>query len=327
MMQVGGSQNRVCVLALALLWAVAVPAASPDEARTWIKRMNEALLSRSYDGVLTHKWVGGGEALRIIHRVQGGRMMERVLSTDGSGHEEIRSGTQWIRYLPDKRIALVQTRNRSFGYITTLNGLNADSDKHYLISNGGAQRLLGWPGPTQFIAVEPRDALRHGYRFWLDQKTAMPVKTQLVTKAGEVIDEITFSSLQLVDNIPDSLLRPAADVRGYHAMRIDAHPEALTQAFAPQANLLPPGFRLLSLDAAAGDQPPEGPRSRFIVSDGITWVSVFVEPARKVRSEGPAMPMGASESYVRKLGQHYITVVGDVPAAAVRTIAEAFRPE
>jgi sigma-E factor negative regulatory protein RseB len=326
-MQAGSMQKRIWALAMTVLWAAAASAGSSEEARAWIKRMNDALLSRSYDGVLTHRWVGGGEALRIIHRVQGGRMVERVMSTDGSGHEEIRNGTQWIRYLPDRRIALVQTRNRSFGYIATLNGLSTDSDKHYHITHGGVQSLFGWPGPTQYVAVEPRDGLRYGYRFWLDQKTAMPIKTQLVAKGGEVIDEIAFSSLRLVDDIPDALLRPAMDVRGYHAMRIDARAESVTQTFAPQASLLPVGFRVLKLDAVAGEQASSGPQSRFIVSDGITWVSVFVEPAVKARAEGPATPMGASESYVRKLGQHYITVVGDVPAASVKVIAEAFRPE
>lgn len=321
-------QKRVLGLMLAMLWVAAVPAASSDEARAWIKRMNDALVNRSYDGVLTHKWIGGGEALRIIHRVQGGRMVERVVSTDGSGHEEIRNGTQWIRYLPDKRVALVQTRNRSFGYITALNGLNAESEKHYEISNGGAQRLLGWPDPVQLIAVEPRDALRYGYRFWLDQKTAMPVKTQLITRAGDVIDEITFSSLKLVDDIPDALLKPAVDVRGYHAMRVDARAEPVTREFVAQPAMLPAGFRVLDLEPAGGEQQAQqGPKSRFIVSDGVTWVSVFVEPVRSARAEGRAMPMGASESYVRKFDQHYITVVGDVPAAAVKSIAEAFRPE
>ena len=319
---------RVVSLAVALLWAAAASAATPaDEARTWIKRMNEALVSRNYDGVLTHRWTGGAEVVRLIHRMQGGHMVERAMATDGSGHEEIRNGEQWVRYLPEKRVALVQTRTRSFGYISTHNGLSAESDKYYIVSNGGPQRLLGWPGPTQFIAVEPRDSLRHGYRFWLDPKTAMPVRTQLVTQAGEVIDEMSFISLKLLDSVADELLRPAADVRGYHMMRLDARPETVKVAFVPQAALLPAGFRVLNLEPAATDAKASGPQSRFVVSDGIAWVSVFVSPAGKPLAEGRGQPVGASESYVKQLDRHYITVVGEVPSATARAIAEAVRPE
>ena len=66
-------------LILALLWAAtATAASSSEEARAWIKRMNDALINRNYDGVLTHKWQGGSEALHLIHRMRDGRMVERM---------------------------------------------------------------------------------------------------------------------------------------------------------------------------------------------------------------------------------------------------------
>jgi sigma-E factor negative regulatory protein RseB len=318
---------RLLSLAFALLWTSVAPAASSsDEARAWITRMNDALVYRNYDGVLTHKWKGGGETLRLIHRMLDGRMVERVVSTDGSNHEEIRNGNQWFRILPDKRIVVRQTRNRSYGYIATLNGLNAQSEKHYMISSGGIQPLLGWPSPTQYISVEPRDAFRYGYRFWLDPQTAMPVKTQLVTKTGEVMDEISFSSLRLVDSIPDELLKPQVDAKNFRWMSRDVPAKAVTQAFMPRANLLPEGFRVLNFDSPAPQTQGQRPRSQFIVSDGIAWVSVIVAPADKKQEEG-AGQWGASAIHVIKLDNHYISVVGEVPPVVVKTIAEAVRPE
>jgi sigma-E factor negative regulatory protein RseB len=316
---------RLLSLAVALVWTAVAPAASSsDEALVWISRMNGAVTNRSYDGVLTHKWKGGGETLRLIHRMRDGRMVERVVSTDGSRHEEIRKGNEWFRILPDKRIVVRQTRNRSFGYIPTFNGLNAQASKYYVISSGGIQTLLGWPGPTQFVSLEPRDSSRYGYKFWLDPQTAMPIKTQLVTKTGEVMDEISFSSLRLVESISDELLTPDVDYKQYKWMSRDVPATAVRQAFLPRGNLLPDGFRVL--DFQQFKPAPPGFQSQFIVSDGVAWVSVLVASADKKQEEGAAQ-WGASAVYVTKLDNHYISAVGEVPPIVVKTIAEAVRPE
>ena len=73
--------------------------------------MNEALVSRNYDGMFSH-WQGGQvEMLRIIHRVQDGEVTERLVSLDGSGREFIRTGTELACYLPDQRTVVVEKRS------------------------------------------------------------------------------------------------------------------------------------------------------------------------------------------------------------------------
>jgi sigma-E factor negative regulatory protein RseB len=75
-----------------------------------------------------------------------------------------------------------------------------------------------------------------------------------------------------------------------------------------------------------------GPRTRFIISDGLAWVSVFIEgsaadqPGTVRRSEG-LVQMGTTAAYSLSTAGHRITVVGDVPADTVRAIASAIQPE
>ncbi len=326
-------RTRLITLALALLWTAGASAAAStsEEARGWIKRMNDALKDRSYDGVLTHSWQGGSQGLRVIHRKRdsNGRMVERVISLNGSGYESVRDGSKYAEYIPAIRTVMVQKLTRSFGYIPALNGVSAESDNNYVISSGGIQPLLGWPSSTQVISVEPKDTLRYGYRFWLDPQSAMPVKTQLRTKSGEVIDEISFSSLRLLDAIPDEAFKPAVDARNFHWKRLDASPREVTLAFVPRANLLPKGFRVLPIPATEGEA--SGPKTRFIVSDGISWASVIVKvaenPIDQKFAEGFGQPMGAQASYVLRRENHYISVMGEVPPAVVRAIAQAVLPE
>ena len=51
------------------------------------------------------------------------------------------------------------------------------------------------------------DQLRYGYRVWIDEATAMPLKTQLRNAQGEVLEQIVFTDLRLPAHIPDSAAR------------------------------------------------------------------------------------------------------------------------
>jgi sigma-E factor negative regulatory protein RseB len=181
------------------------------------------------------------------------------------------------------------------------------------------------------VRVDPRDSFRYGYRFWLDQQTAMPLKTQRITRAGEVIEEIAFLTLEMRTSIADDLLKTDVDATNFKWMKPKVAPDgsALTAGFVARKEMLPPGFRV-AFNNPGGD--PKGPRTRFIVSDGVDWVSVFVEPADKgpapagARSEG-VVQMGLSATYVVRQDGYKVTAVGEVPPQTVKSIADAFQPE
>ncbi|MEO6185299.1 MAG: MucB/RseB C-terminal domain-containing protein [Steroidobacteraceae bacterium] len=322
--------------ALALLCAAmpalpAASAASADEARVWIKRMSEAVVQRNYDGVLEHSWAGGGsEALRITHRWRDGQMSERIAFL-GSSYEITRNGTQYVEIDRRKGVAKAQTLTRSYGYLSAFNGISADSDKYYEIRKGGVQRLQGYPGQTQMITVVPRDDLRYGYRFWLDQQSALPIMTQLVTASGQVIDTTFFQSLTLPETIDDELLKPALSAKQAQALHWVTTPKvsstAVKQVFLPRASLLPPGFRKLNINVSDAKGMASGSENRFIVSDGINWVSVAVTVADKPQNEGLRKVSATAFLYVLRLDGHHISVGGEVPPATVKSIAEAVRPE
>jgi len=313
-----------------LLLASAVQAGSGD-ARDWITRMNGALATRSYDGVFIHVMSGKRQTLRIIHRMENGKMAERLIFANGTGREVVRNGSQWVAYFPDLKIARAETRNRSWGAMVALNGLSEESKRYYDISTGGTERLLG--RMAQLVRVDPRDGFRYGYRFWLDQQTAMPLKTQRITRAGEVLEEISFLTLEMRTSIPDELLKPDVDPESLKWLRPDTHvgDNSLKSGFAPRKEMLPPGFRV-AFNNPGSDPNSKEPRTRFIVSDGVDWVSVFIEPADKGQPPSNARPdgvvlMGLSATYVSRQEAYKVTAVGEVPPMTVKSIADAFQPE
>jgi sigma-E factor negative regulatory protein RseB len=61
-----------------------------------------------------------------------------------------------------------------------------------------------------------------------------------------------------------------------------------------------------------------------VFSDGLTHVSVFVEPYRSERHRAEMQAQfGAANTVMRRHGEHWITAVGDVPAATLKLFADA----
>src|SRR5580692_7040018 len=232
-----------CAAVGALALALPQRSLSADDARDWLEKMNHALATRNYDGTFFHLSEGRVETMRIVHRVKGGRVTERLLSLDGSGREFVRNNDELTCYLPDQRTVLVEPRQDRGPFLGSLPHFGADVDQFYLIEALPDSHVLG--RAARVIAVNPKDQYRFGYRLWLDEKTAMPLKTQLCDSHGRVIEQIFFARLDMPENIPDSDLAPTVRTEGMRWVRQGAHQVAASPALsAYQASELPPGFRL-----------------------------------------------------------------------------------
>jgi sigma-E factor negative regulatory protein RseB len=305
---------------VAQVWAA--PAAIQDDPRDWLARTDEALSNRNYEGVFVHEHAGESETLRVIHRVDGEGVSERLLSMDGSGREFIRKGGQLICYLPDQHMVLVEKTPDAALLLTGLPRIDASSAGQYGITELARTRVSG--RDARVIAIAPTDQLRYGYRVWIDEGTAMPLKTQLRDSQGGVLEQIIFTSLHMVAHIPKAELEPAVDARGYRWVRRESEPvdsSALTVSW--EANTLPAGFHMT---ASARQMLPSGPVEHLVFSDGLASVSVFVEMGRAGSSaahDDDAATLGTSSAYSTVAEGYRVTAVGEVPPETVRVIARA----
>ena len=315
-------------LAALALGCLACGAALADEPARWLERMNQALTTRNYDGTFSH-WHGGQvEMLRIIHRVQDGVVSERLASLDGSGREFIRTGAQLACYLPDKRTVVVEQRPLQ----ESLVGFPAVSEQtatFYDIKEVARTRLNR--RDTHLITVTPKDEYRYGYRLWIDDKTAMPLKTQLCDAQGHVIEQIVFADLTLSAHIADAAFRPEVATEGFQWVRDSGAPlrPAPAGSLAWGAMHLPPGFRM-TVRSAQTLPGSAGPVDHLVFSDGVASVSVFVEIQQSVPAGSPvaeSATVGSSSAFSTVIDGHKVTAVGEVPPATVQFIATQVKAE
>jgi sigma-E factor negative regulatory protein RseB len=308
-------------LALALALA---SVAYADDPQKWLARMNHALTNANYDGVFSHVQAGRVETLRIIHRVQAGTVTERLVSLDGSGREFIRTGSELACYLPDQRTVVVEQRPSASLLLGSLPTFGETSGGFYQISSVKRTRVLG--RDAQLISVTPKDEYRYGYRLWIDESTAMPLKTQLCDGAGQVIEQVSFASLSTPAHIPDSAFKPDLSTEGFQWLRDESRaPQSFRAPVMWSALRLPPGFRL-SARAAQMLPGSSAPVAHLVFTDGLASVSVFVgsqaQPDPRHVVSGSTQ-VGSSSAFFTVIEGHEVTGVGEVPPQTVRFIVNS----
>lgn len=317
---------QVRVLTGLCLVLVVSTAVAADDARVWLERMNHALATRNYDGTFFHVRNGKVETLRIIHRVADGKVSERLVSLDGSGREIVRNDEELTCYLPDQKRVLVETRQEQGALLGTLPAFDAAVTENYRLEMLPRVRLLG--RTTQVIAVNPKDAYRFGYRLWIDEGTALPLKTQLCDEKGNVVEQVLFANITLPESIPKSAVEAQVNSDGLQWEK-QPSPKQGAASFAGlwRAIKAPPGFK----QTATNSQMMEGstsPVAHLVYSDGLASVSVFIE-AKSPRNDpmNGLSRVGSAFAFSTTVRGHQVTAVGEVPAQTVQFIATSIKPE
>jgi sigma-E factor negative regulatory protein RseB len=313
--------------ALVLLAVVVAADASAQEARAWLDNMNRAVEELNYRGTFVHMLEGTTERLYIIHRNADGRSGERILSldgVDGVGREIIRQGDEVQCILPDRRVVLLEERKDLSPLVSALPSYSAEIEPHYELTLRSSARVAN--RAVRMLEIKPRDDFRYGYMLWLDQETAMPLRSQLIDDKGAVVEQILFTDIELPDSIPAGELAATTDTTGFTMLR---PPESspLREGIPWRAAAVPGGFKL-SVATQSPIAGSETPVEHLVYSDGLATVSVFIEdPNTKAEVTEGFSTMGSTNAFSLTLRGRKVTAVGEVPRQTVRTIASSLVSE
>jgi sigma-E factor negative regulatory protein RseB len=304
--------------------ALAAADVSAQEARAWLDKMNRAVEELNYQGTFVHVLEGNAETLRIVHRREGGRTSERIESLDGVGREIIRHDNQVQCILPDRRVVLLEEPKDLSPLVSALPSYSDEIEPHYALNLHSIARVAN--RTAQILEIKPRDAFRYGYMLWLDQETAMPLKSQLIDDQGAIVEQILFTSIDLKAQIPAQAIAATIDTTGFTTLR---PPEsAQVAANTPwRAGKVPGGFKL-SVATQSQIAGSEYPVEHLVYSDGLASVSVFIEdPHTKSEVSEGFSKMGSTNAFSLTLRGRKVTAVGEVPRQTVRTIASSLVAE
>lgn len=293
----------------------------PNSAREWLDSMFRSLRSLNYDGTFVYYHDDKLEAMRIVHQSNAGGEKERLMSLTGSAREVLRDDKVVTCIMPDNKSVMVgQSRPRQ-PFPNVPEDLDSLSP-YYQLQDVGEDRVAGLM--TRVIAITPRDNYRYGYRFWVDTTNFMLLRFELNDVDGTAIEQLMFTSLRVGERIPAAALEPSLNGEGYNWFRQEHSGE--DPAVRPVQSdwivkQLPAGFGLTASQRKRVRQGGEH-AEHMVFSDGMSTVSVYVE---KLMADSTIFTgltnMGAMNAYGTVLDDHQVTVVGEVPAATVQTMA------
>lgn len=310
----------------ALAQGAVSPGVAPARSVTeWLARMHEASRQRSYIGTLVVSSGSAMSASKIWHVCDGTQQMERVETLTGVPRTTIRRNSEVITFEPETRTAMVEKRESLGVFPDMLRTPASAVAQYYGAREVGAQRVAGHM--ADMVEIVPRDEWRFGYRIWSEKKTGLIVKLQTLGAQGQVLEQVAFSELQLDAPVSmDKLARLMKDTRGYDVVK-PALRKTTPQAEGWQLKEPIPGFSAMSChtrEVAGGSVSPGQAPMQWVFSDGLASVSLFVEPydAQRHGSE-EQVAMGATHSVSRRVGDHWVTALGEVPTSTLRRFADA----
>lgn len=312
---------RLCLLPALMLLGTAGTAGAQTGPDEWLERMSGVVGTAPYEGTVIRLQNGNADTLKVAHRIVDGVVHEKLISLEGNGLEIIRIGNEVHCILPDKKSVLVEEWNSQSTLFSALPDEGLRFGPQYNLSLVREDRVAG--RSSVMIAIRPHDEFRYGHRIWLDVEESFPLKTELLSVNGEVIEQIKFADIRFGSSASEDILSPSVDIAAFTWYAEPSRYEIVEVDADWLSDDLPAGFQLASStrEQKAGSDEAV---THIVYSDGLANVSVFVAENSNKESAGPSRK-GTSNSYSLKLGDAHVTAIGKVPLTTVRRIATSMR--
>ncbi len=309
--------------------AAALPA---TEARAWLTRIRSAASSANYQGTMVFSVGGTMSSSRVGHYAVGDQTYEHLEALDGRQQRILRHNDAVHTLWPQTRVAVIEKRETRAAWSTTPQQVDPQALERYEMRREGAARVAGRDA-TVFM-LRPRDLLRFPQRLWADEATGLVLRADVIgqpegaTAAPAVLESTQFSEVAIgVRPRPETVLQELRNPRSLDGWRVVRPQQQRTELAAEGWVLQRPvaGFQLAGCVRrgmeTAGD---EASVLQAVFTDGLTHVSLFVEPYQPQRHRGELRArQGATGTLMQRRGEHWLTVVGDVPPATLKLFAEA----
>lgn len=319
--------HRIAIVAWLLVgsiggaWATEPAGDTPQQ---WLQRMSRSLHTLSYEGTFVYVSGPRMETFKIRHLVDDQGEREHLITLNGVPREVLRSGTAVTSILPDARSVFTQSGEQAASFPIALGEAFDHLGQFYSFHLRGVDRIAE-RGSRQ-LHVKPRDEYRYGYRLWLDEQTAIPLRVDLLDETGYPLEQVMFTAFRLLDDA-----QRAAELQG--SPTIESQRASMPALNAPigapedppapwKIASLPEGFEMLShmKEQLPGSSQPV---DHVVFSDGLVAVSAYMERMPNRKGLTGLSRMGAFSAFGMQLNDFQVTVVGEVPPKTVERIGRA----
>ncbi len=311
--------------------------ARSDEAsdiQTILRKAQTAAQELNFSGTFVYQQANQIRTSRITHFVDAHGEIEKLEILDGKPREYVRRNDEVTCYLPESKTLQIEKDVTQEVFPALLSNHSQSLPDSYTIKKAEVNRVAG--AKCQTLNLTPKDNFRYGYRLCTDKSSGLLLRAQTVNAKNEVIEQIAFTQISL-GAVDKAELKPSFS--NTSQWRVENLTVQSNVSSGWSVRLLPAGFkktremkRLIPIVAgASGTVSNQGkPHEviQLIFSDGISAISVFIESDTANRTEG-SLQQGAMTLMGKRQGDFWMTVVGEVPFAAIKQVMNSieFKPK
>jgi len=286
----------------------------------WLQAIQTAAQRLNYSGTVIYQQGEEVRASRLIHFFDGQVSHERLQPMDGRLREFIRRADEVQCLMPESRRIVIERRAAQDAFPAIATTEPAEILAHYTVRLGAVERVAGFE--CQVIHIEPKDRLRYGYRLWVDRVSGLLLRAVTLNDRNEVLEQMAFAEIRMGERVDRSQLKPAWSTEGWSIERTEQPSVDLAQhgwhVTAPN------GFqKLREVMRSLWGATAERKAMQAIYTDGLASVSVFIEPAAQETVVESSQSNGPTSVYARRVADARVTVVGEVPMATVKSLAQS----
>ncbi|MER2493122.1 MucB/RseB C-terminal domain-containing protein [Catenovulum sediminis] len=295
--------------------------AETQDAAQWLQRMKNSISQLNYE--ISFVVVAGNKAdpWRWFHGVVDGDEVEILTALNGPGQQLIRKNDV-VTYLQPEQSPYSIRDTISDGPLPEL--LRADLKKiaeAYEFHLVGKSRVAGLP--ARLIRIIAKDNNRFDYWLWLHEETGLMLKSAIVSRDGEALEQIQVSNVQVTDT-PSSLLTEVNEAELPEAFTIKN--SAPIRSVDWQISWVPSGFEPVKVDRHYLYGSDRELVDYVMLSDGVVWFSIYLRKLKSHESFTPvSLSSGANTYLTQQVQQAEVTVIGKIPFETAERLIDSIR--
>ncbi|MCG9684537.1 sigma-E factor regulatory protein RseB [Vibrio sp. Isolate23] len=309
---------RKFLISALTLFSLSSPLAFAEDkpAEALLHQMNEASQHLNYElsYILIKK--NSIEPLLYRHARDEEQQLAHLIYLSGPVREVIRRGDEVSYIEPGVEPFTIESGNMVAPTIPLLDANVDELSEFYDFVQVGRAREAGTA--CQVLRVAPKDGLRYSYILWIDEQTKLPLRADLVDRDGEVLEQFRTISYSVNDQISDIL-------SGLNTVKL---PDVLS---LPKGELeksfwtvgwIPKGFESKELNRYRMANTNRMVETQMY-TDGLFSFSIYVSESDNYSLKGQLVRQGRRTLHSFVKGDKEISVIGDIPPATAKRIAQS----
>ena len=307
-------------IAFLFFFTTAAIATDIEQAKPWLEKLSSSLKQLNYSTSFVVVKNNQAEPYHWLHGLNAQAEELEILARLNGPRRDVLRKNSVVSYIEPEQEAYSVSSEFISGPIPDVFRRNIDElEVSYRFISVGRSRVLG--RVAQVIRIVPKDNHRFDYWVWLEQQSGLLLKMAIITRQGQLLEQVQFTHLDVTDEMSENL-KQLENTELPNVIN-EVVPQA-QQALFWHVHWLPQGFQEIKSNRR---RVYNNKTVEFMLfSDGLVDVSVYVNPSAKKQRPIEYASDGATLVFSQITNGLEVSVVGKIPLPTAKKIADSISP-